>query len=339
MTVTDGGELADALADARPGDVITMKDGVYTAKGSSVTIGKQNAAAKFRIGVSGTAEKPIILQGSRQAIIDGKPGGDGTGGDYGLHVFKANHWTISGIRITNQKKGLVLDGSSHNVLDGVMVDTIGQEAVHFRSGSSYNTIMNSFVTKTGYSSPGYGEAIYIGSDGGNWEKLYMGSGSDQSDQSDHNQVLNNTITEFTGEGLDIKEASSFNLVKGNYFDGGTLGTDPEEPGAPLKPQNSADSWVDVKGDNNTITENSGVNVPPLDKNSAAFQTHVHGPDGYNSATNNIFTNNKVLSGSEGYLFWIDPKGKGNVLSCSNVAQSGGPGKGFSNLGGCKETGN
>ena len=341
VKVTNGDQLQAALNDAKPGDVITMEDGTYTAKGSSVMVGSQTAASKFRISTSGTASKPITLQGTRKAIIDGKPGGDGTGGDYGLHLYKSNYWIIKGIRVSNNKKGVMLDSSSFNTLDGVMVDLVGHEAVHFRTGSSDNTLKNSFITRTGYNNPNYGEGVYIGSSDNNWSPLYMGTGSDKADQADRNQIIGNTITEFTAEGIDLKEAASFTTIKGNYFDGAGIGLDPGAGGdGQRKIRNSGDSWIDIKGDNNTITENSGVNVPLLADSSAAFQTHVHGPSGYNSATNNKFTLNKVLSGNQGYGFWIDKNGKGNVLSCNNVIASAA--KGFSNteVGGiCKETGN
>lgn len=340
VKVHNGDQLQAALDNAKPGDVITMEDGVYTAKGGSVKVGRQTASSKFRISTSGTASKPITLQGTREAVINGKPGKDGTGGDYGLHLFKANNWIIKGIRVTNNKKGIMLDGSNNNIIDGVMVDTIGHEGVHFRTGSSNNILKNSFITKTGYNNPNYGESVYIGSSDNNWSPLFMGSGSDNADQADHNQILNNTITGFTAEGIDLKEAASFNTIKGNYFDGADTGLDPGSGSNERRIRNSGDSWIDVKGDNNLITENTGVNVPLLDKNSAAFQTHVHGPKGYNSATNNKFTLNKVLAGNQGYGFWIDKNGKGNILSCNNVIASAA--KGFSNAevgGTCKETGN
>lgn len=320
VSVSNTEQLTAALADAQPGDVITMADGVYSGKLQPVNVGGRTTNAKFRITKSGTADKPIVLQGSGKAIIDGKPGGKGTGGDYGLHLIGASHWEIKGIRVTNVGKGIVLDqNSNNNVIDSVTVDTIGDEAVHFRSGSSYNVIKDSFITSTGHSNEGYGEALYIGTDSGSWD-LLMGKGG--VDRASHNQILNNKITAFTAEGIDIKEASSYNVISGNYFDGSAISG-----------KNSSDSWVDVKGDHNTFTGNSGVNVLMfLKSSSAAFQTHVHGPSGYDSANDNVFSKNSINLNGPGYGFWIDPHSS-NTVTCDNTVTNAG--HGFGNVA-CKQ---
>ncbi|CAG2182125.1 unnamed protein product, partial [Oppiella nova] len=69
----------------------------------------------------------------------------------------------------------------------------------------------------------------------------------KQDKSDRNQVLNNKIGPgVTAECIDIKEGSCCGLIKGNTFDG-----------SGLSGQNSADSWIDVKGDSYDIEGNTG----------------------------------------------------------------------------------
>ncbi|HCB03890.1 MAG TPA: hypothetical protein DEQ43_06525, partial [Nocardioides bacterium] len=86
VSVSTSDQLTAALADARPGDVITLADGIYTTKGlaASTSIGGKTYYGTFVLERSGTAQAPIVVQGSRAAVIDGKPGDTGTGTQYGL---------------------------------------------------------------------------------------------------------------------------------------------------------------------------------------------------------------------------------------------------------------
>lgn len=300
IKVTTATELTTALADAQPGDVITMADGTYKTKSSSVMIGKQNASAAFRLSKSGTAAQPIILQGTRKAMIDGD-------NDYGLHLFNANYIQIKGITVFNAKKGIMLDGSNHNLLDSVEVRNIRDEGVHFRSFSSDNVIRNSYVhhtgedKRTGALDNGYGEGVYVGSANSNWGTYTDG----KMDESNRNQILGNTISYTAGEGIDIKEGTANGIIRGNSFDNaGIAGT------------NFADSWVDIKGNNWLITENKGVNAL-LD----GYQ--VHGV--YNGwGNNNIFTYN-TIDNVKGHGFWLQNNVKGNVISCNNKVTNAGAG--------------
>lgn len=335
VNVTNASQLEMALSTAQAGDVINLADGTYTAKGNSVTVGKQNASAKFRInGKVGTAQKPIVIQGSRKAIIDGKPGGDGTGSDYGFHVFNSQYVYIKGIRIRNAAKGLILDNAQHNIIDGVEVDTVGAEAVHLRRFSSDNVIKNSTVHDTGMRQAQFGEAIYLGSANSNWGTISDG----KPDTSDRNQVLNNTLYAFKAEGIDIKEGSSNGLIQGNTFNGSSL-----------YGENSGDSWVDVKGNGYTLNANKGSRLNRVEKakedQAAAFQTHslVTGWGNNNTFSNNvvdvsgvqIVTKDKsnadaeVLTPGSAYGFWFESKTSGNVAFCNNTVTNAG--KGFANV--------
>jgi hypothetical protein len=92
--------------------------------------------------------------------------------------------------ITDSSKGIVLDGSSHTVLDGVAVSNIGDEGVHFRANSSDNTLRNSSIHDTGKSQPGYGEGLYFGSAQSNWSK-YGENGGTGEDRSNNNRAIGN----------------------------------------------------------------------------------------------------------------------------------------------------
>lgn len=316
VTVSTATELYTALSDAQPGDVITLVDGSYLVSSSQT-----EAAA------NGTASQPIILKGSRNAIITT---GDNTSGHYGLHVT-GDYWQLQGFRVTNCKKGIVMDGAQHVLLDGIEVDTIGQEAVHFRSSSADGIIQNCDIHDTGVSSPQYGEGVYVGSAVSNWTSTYTDPTTGQAvtfgenggtgpDRSDRCQVLNNHMWNVRAEGCDLKEGTSSGLVQGNLFEAcGWTG------------ENSADSAIDVKGTLWTIATNTvspllpdgstpGDTTDPTSAFLDGFQTHVISGSTADSGTNNTFQDNTLVNSIPGYLVRINPtSGTGNVVYDDNTA--------------------
>ncbi|MHA7280286.1 right-handed parallel beta-helix repeat-containing protein [Arthrobacter sp. MDT2-2] len=221
VQVSTAAALKSALATARPGQVIELRDGRYLGG--------------FTASSSGTASAPITLRGSRNAVLS--TGSMSSG--YGLHVTGSN-WRITGISVASSAKGIVLDGSRNTVISGVDVGTIGAEAVHFRSGSSDGAILNSFIHDTGLRQPEYGEGIYVGSAASNW----VGAVPDRSDRI---SVRGNRITNTAAEGVDVKEGTTGGVIAGNVFtNSGTSGA------------NFADSWVDVKGNGYRVEGNSGL---------------------------------------------------------------------------------
>lgn len=221
VQVSTAAALKSALASARPGQVIELRDGRY--------IGAFTASA------SGTAAAPITLRGSRNAVLST----GSTASGYGLHVTGSN-WRITGISVASSAKGIVLDGSRNTVISGVDVGTIGAEAVHFRSGSSDGAILDSFIHDTGLKQPEYGEGVYLGSAKSNWT-----AGS--PDRSDRITVRGNRITNTSAEGVDIKEGTTGGVIAGNVF-----------TNAGMSGANYADSWIDVKGNGYRIEGNSGL---------------------------------------------------------------------------------
>ncbi len=209
---------------------------------------------------------------------------------------------LSGFSVTNSQKGIMLDGANENRLTGLAVFNVGAEGIHFRAFSSNNTLEASEVRDTGKTEPGFGEGVYIGSAKSNWGSVTDG----EPDNSDHNKVLNNKLgPNVAAELIDIKEGTTGAEIRGNTFDG-----------AGQSGENSADSWIDVKGNSNKISGNKGKN--PL---KDAFQTHVL-VEGWGN--DNVFEKNVVTlkSGSSGVGFLIDKKSSGNVVKCNNTVSGG-----------------
>lgn len=228
--------LSSALKNVLPGKTIVLAPGIY--KGS------------FSSDVGGTAGQPIVIQSqdpASPAVLSSYSQGSG----FSLRV-RGDYWIIRDLHFANAQKGIILDHSNHTLITDIEVYNIGFEGVHFRDGSSYSTIQNSYIHHTGRTSPGYGEGVYIGS--------AEGAGYNQAT---HYNTIHNVIIgpHVTAEHIDIKERTIGTLVENCTFYGDGISG-----------QNYADSFIDVKGNEAVIRNNVGYQ----DNNSSivdAFQLH------------------------------------------------------------------
>jgi hypothetical protein len=278
VDVSTAAQLQAALAAAQPGQTIRLAAGTYRGA--------------FLAQRAGTASSRITLTGPRSAILvnDG-PSGSGpscpaptAGWDpgYGLWLFDAPYWNLTGFTVAESKKGVVLDNSQHVTLDGLYVHHVEDEAVHFRRSSADGVVRNSRITDTGLVQPGFGEGVYIGSSESNFACHGNSGGIDRSDRV---QVVDNEIgPNVTAEHVDAKEGTEGGIVRGNRFDGrGIAG------------QNSGDSWVDAKGNDYLFEGNIGTfGAPGVLANG--YETH-NLLDGYGCG--NVWRNNTSDLGGVG----------------------------------------
>ena len=284
VTVADAGALTAALEQAGPGTSIALADGVYP--------GTFTAAGK------GTKDRPIFLCGGAGAVLDG--GGIKKG--YGLHLFGADYWRVVGFTVRNAQKGVMGDTVNHTVISGLTVTQIGDEAIHLRKFSSDNVVEGNVISGTGNRRDKFGEGVYIGTANSNWAGITGGA----PDTSDRNVIRGNTISGTTAESVDIKEGTTGGTVTGNTFDGSAL--------------TGADSWVDVKGNDWTVSGNTGQHSP-----ADGFQTHqVY--DGWGRG--NTFTRNTARVDGPGFGFHLAPV-EDNRVACDN--QATGAAEGLANV--------
>jgi hypothetical protein len=135
----------------------------------------------------------------------------------------------------------------------------------------------------------------------------MGSSS-TPDRSDAAQVIGNTISNTTAEGIDIKEGTTGGVITGNIF-----------TNAGYSGENYADSWIDVKGNGYLIAGNSGSGTL-LD----AFQVHV-ALDDWGHGT--VFRGNTVRGGVPGYEVSVQSGAVRTVVHCAPTGAS----RGLSNV--------
>lgn len=270
--------LTTALVNAAPGDRIILAAGTYTGN--------------FVSGVNGTASNPITIESAsatNKAILNG----GGTSSGYTLYLT-GDYTQVKNLKITNAKKGIMIDNANNGLIDGVEVYNIGEEGVHYRDGSSNNVIQNSSVHDTGQVTADYGEGLYVGSDVGKWETYVK--------EADNNRITNVTIgPNVTAESVDIKEGTTGTIVENSTFNG-----------TGISGANAADSFMDVKG-NNSIIRNNIVNRNGNSIIVDAFQVHERSPGwGYN---NDFYNNTANLDNATPNVVLVNG---GSAKACNNT---------------------
>ena len=289
VRVKTSDQLVAALATARAGDVITLANGTYTTRRG------------FTAAPDGRSRRPITLKGTRRAIVSG----GGLSGHYGLSVT-GNYWHIVGLTVTNADKGIVMDGSVGTVIDSVSVHDVGAEGIHFRSSSANGVVRRSTVSRTGRVKPQFGEGIYVGSAKSNWRKKHNGVRFGEADgrgpdRSDKVLIERNVITDIPAEGIDVKEGTTGGVIRGNTF-----------RNAGYSGKNSADSWIDIKGNGWTVSGNTGSGTL-----ADAIQVHAV-LAGW--GLGNVFSANTVTGGVPGFVVGVYPADDplATVVHCDNT---------------------
>ncbi|MFD3946717.1 discoidin domain-containing protein [Streptomyces sp. NPDC058579] len=313
VDVSTAAQLQSALANAQPGQTIRLAAGEY--RGS------------FQTQKAGTASAPITLTGPAGAVLvnDGPSGTGpscpvptaGVDSGYGLWLYGAPYWKLTGFTVKESKKGVVLDNSHHVTIDGLSVHHVDEEAVHFRRSSADGMIQNSRISHTGLVQAGYGEGVYLGSANSNWACHGNQNGVDRSDRV---QVIGNTFgPNIAAEHIDIKEGTSNGVIRGNTFNG-----------TGISGQNSADSWIDAKGIGYLIENNTGTFSSP---GTFANGYETHNPSTSPSFLNgcgNVWRGNRSdLGGVGAYAIKITSTSKcsanPNVVYASNTVTNAGSG--------------
>jgi parallel beta-helix repeat protein len=285
VDVTNADELTEALAGATPGAVIRMAPGTYPGN--------------FVASTSGTAEQPVTLCGERAAVIDG----GAVDGGYALHLDGASNWVLSGFTVRGGQKGVMIDRSRGDLVQGLLIENVGDEGLHLRQASTDNVVRGNEIRGTGLRNEKFGEGIYVGSAEGNWcEQTAC-----EPDRSDRNTIEGNTVSGTTAESVDIKEGTTGGVLRGNAFSGAGM--------------RDSDSWVDVKGNGWTIADNTGVDAP-----EDGFQVHRI-LDGWGMG--NTFTGNTATVNADGYAINVTKNRESNRVTCSNTDI--GAGKGLSTV--------
>ncbi len=274
VLVTTSDELLAALADVQAGDEIILREGLYQ---NDVFLGDGIWSA-FYAKADGTAENPIILRSedpAHPATISGVTQEN----KVALKVV-GDYWEIRDLKICEAQKGIFLQQSEHSIISGCEVYNIGAEAIHIIDNSSYNLVENCHVHDAGTYKPQYGEGVYIGS-----SKNTEGYGY----ECHYNTVRNCQFgPNIAADHVDIKEYTIGNLVEYCTFDG-----------TGMQGQNGGNSFIEVKGNNCIIRNNTGYRNG-CEQVQCAFDANVQ-LDGWGQH-NKIYDNTVYLDTADCYLF-------------------------------------
>ncbi|MFH8486351.1 right-handed parallel beta-helix repeat-containing protein [Streptomyces longisporoflavus] len=266
--------------------------------GDTIHLADGTYPGNFKASTAASPGARITLTGSSKAVLT-------AGGGYGLHLNGASYWTVKGVTVTGGQKGIMIDSAKGVVVDTVTVHGLDMEGVHFRKSSSGGVLTNSRIYDTGNDGRGMGEGVYVG------------TANTLSDKSDGVQILGNTIgPDVGGEAIDLKEGTTGGRVAGNTFDG-----------KGLTGNHYDDSWIDVKGNNYVIENNTGKNTT-----NNGYETHSQ-QSGWGCGT--VFRGNESnLSGATGdkqlAINVTNFSGScGTTVHASNTVTAG---KGLTNIG-------
>ena len=279
VNVSTWKQLQSALGKARAGSVIKLKAGTY-----SVPYG-------MPITAKGTASKPVWVCGPRSAVVSG-PGVSGNGG---FRVDASSYLRIAGMTVRNSQKGISVLSSNHVAISDVLVEHIGQEAIHLKNNTTDSVVIGNTIRDTGLQTSTYGEGVYVGTAKGNWCK-YNGCNADASNR---NAIVSNSISRTGSEPIDLKEGAVDGTVWGNTLDGGTMKV--------------GETLISVQTNNWVVAHNTGKNAK--EDGIQVWQAYdVWG-------RNNTLYANKFTAGIPGYGVRLAFVNVGNVVGCDTYVPS------------------
>ncbi|GAA3553898.1 hypothetical protein GCM10022197_06280 [Microlunatus spumicola] len=278
-TVSTWKQLQSAITNAPAGRVVKMNPGTY-----SVPWG-------MAVKANGTASNPVWICGPRNAVLSG-PGVTGNGG---FRVDGSSYLRISGMTVRNSQKGISVMNSNHVAVSDVLVEHIGEEAVHLKNNTTDSVVVGNTIRDTGLMTPTYGEGVYVGTAKGNWCKY----NDCAPDASNRNAVIANHISRTSSEPIDLKEGAVDGTVWGNTLDGGSM--------------KIGETLISVQTNNWVVAHNTGSNV----KQDGVQVWQAYEVWGRN---NTIFAND-FTSGVPGYGVRLAYVNIGNVVGCDTWVSS------------------
>ncbi|SEQ36121.1 NosD domain-containing protein [Microlunatus flavus] len=279
VNVSTWKQLQSAISNAPAGRVIKMAPGTY-----SVPWG-------MAVKANGTSTRPVWICGPRTAVLSG-PGVTGNGG---FRVDGSSYLRIAGMTVRNSQKGISVMRSNHVAVSDVLVEHIGQEAVHLKNNTTDSVVVGNTIRDTGLMTATYGEGVYVGTAKGNWCK-YNGCNADASNR---NAIVANHISRTSSEPIDLKEGAVDGTVWGNTVDGGSMRV--------------GETLISVQTNNWVVAHNTGSNAK-ADGIQVWQAYEVWG-------RNNTLYANRFTSGIPGYGVRVAYVNIGNVVGCDTTVPS------------------
>ncbi|MDB5186895.1 MAG: Secreted protein [Candidatus Saccharibacteria bacterium] len=282
-----------AVSIAEAGNTINLADGRYDQTISSVK--------------SGTSDKTITIQGSKDAVVGGNPE-EGRVVEIMHDYITLKGFTVDGLSGDGSSKDnyrdkliYVIGATKHDGVTGLKiigmtVQNAGGECIRLRYFATNNAISNTIIRNCGIFDFGFK------GDGKNGEGIYIGTAPEQRadnknptsdiDESNNNRIYRNIIDTFGNECVDLKEGSTGNIVEHNIC------------------QNQMDedsAGLDARGGGNTFRYNTS-------KNNKGAGIRLGGDKDNDGTKNNVYGN--ILENNEAGAIKILRTPQGRI--CENV---------------------
>jgi hypothetical protein len=295
--VSSGTALQSALTAAGPGSVILLDD--HTYNGTFTISGK-----------AGTAEDPIWICGSRDAVLNGT---NNETTSLELSIQMSSYVIVTGFTVTNALRGVVVDQSSHISLTDLVVNNTGQEGVHLRNKTTDSLVAGNEISDTGQVRPDFGEGVYVGTYYADWcypsvAGQYAGCAPGcqatltcEADRSNDNVIAENLIHDTAAEAVDVKEGAVDGQILDNTIDnaGGQIANR---------------KWIVLRTNGWYIADNTAR----TDYGGNGIWIYNPPPTGWGSGNivvRNTATFTATPSGTAGYAVY--DQAAGNTVGCSN----------------------
>ena len=193
LELFEGESFEEAVESLLPGDTLTIHEGTYAD------------AARVSIGVIGTADKPVVIQGApgeKKPLITrsiGEPVQNT------INIEGAKYLTIRGLEISsNGGDGVNISGNAAFVtLEDLEIHDIAV-GINFRSSMHHITVRRNHIYDTSDS----GEGMYVGCNYGTCSV---------SHSIFENNWIHDTLNAEQGDGIEIKHGSHSNIIRNNVI--------------------------------------------------------------------------------------------------------------------------
>lgn len=220
-----------AVARAEPGDVITVKNGRYR---EDVYIDRKHGGPNYITLRNNPGHAPVIV---------------GAGLDSGRNrIIASSFIKVIGFAITNANHGLFVEQSDNIVLSQLKVFSVGQQAIHIKTNSSFVVVEESEIYDTGkwkYN----GEGVYIGT------STSQQPANPPYDNTNNVVVRNNRIHNTTDECIEAKEGTYKVTIQGNTLSECLLSSEIKNPNWGSIELMSAGKFLD-RDPNHVVSNNS-----------------------------------------------------------------------------------
>ncbi len=189
--------LQRAVDLAKPGDTITVENGVY-------------APVKFT-NKHGSNDRPIVMRARNrgQVTIRDK--------DYrsraAIHVLRSSNIVVEGFVVEHALWGVMVEQSQRVTVARNHARDIGQEALRVKGDSAFVSLIENVVQDTGNRPDAIGPFPHA-----NGEGIYIGTGTPSNVDRTHDiYIARNEVFEVGHEALDIKVGTYNITIEDNHF--------------------------------------------------------------------------------------------------------------------------